>query len=377
MTYQARILFCILSMGEGGTEKQLIKLIRSLDRTRFEPLLCTVRPVFMDLKTLDCPFLELSVGSFGSVSAVRELRRFRRFIRDQHVDILQTFFEDPTVFGLLGSLGRQVRVRVAGIRDLGFSRTWKKVPQLRLAYPHFDGFIANSRAAARQASALDGIPLEKIEVIYNGVALPAATARYARHEPPVIGVVAHLNRQVKRVDLFLHAACRVRQQMPTVRFLVVGDGHLRRELEDLAQRLGLGSSVEFAGHVSDVVATMRLLDVGVLCSDSEGFSNVILEYMACGVPTVARKVGGNEELVSDRETGMLVDSDRPEAIADAVLSLLNDQELSRAVSANARRLVESSFSVGACITRHQDYYERLLGISALRKKHAGPAIEQG
>jgi glycosyltransferase involved in cell wall biosynthesis len=377
MSHPARIVFCILSMGEGGTEKQLIKLIRGLDHTRFEPLLCTLRPIFMDLKTLDCQFLELLIGSLGSVSALQELRRLRRFVRDQRVDIIQTFFEDPTVFGLLGSLGHQVRVRVAGIRDLGFSRTWKKVPQLRLAYPHFDGFIANSQAAARQANALDRIPLEKIEVIYNGVALPPTREPYARHEPPLVGVVAHLNRQVKRVDLFLHAASHVRQQVPTARFLVVGDGHLRQELESLAQRLGLGSSVEFAGHVSDVVATMRLLDVGVLCSDSEGFPNTVLEYMACGVPTVARKVGGNEELVSDRETGMLVDSDRPEAIAEAVLALLRDEELSRTVSARARRLVEDSFSVEACVARHEDYYERLLRSSTVRKQYAGPALDKG
>jgi glycosyltransferase involved in cell wall biosynthesis len=362
MSEPARVLYCILTMAEGGTEKQLVKLIDGLDRSRFAPALCTLRPVFMDLDTLACPYLKLSVGHFASLSAFRELRRLRRFIREQRIDILQTFFEDPTIFGLIASIGLPVRVRIGGFRDLGISRTPKKVPQLRLAYPHFDGFIANSRAAARQANALDAIPLEKIEVIYNGVALPAATALDARHEPPVVGVIAHLNREVKRVDLFLHAACRVRQQMPAARFLVVGDGHLRPGLEDLARRLGLGSSVEFAGHVSDVAATLKLLDVGVLCSDSEGFSNAILEYMACGVPTVARKVGGNEEILSDRETGMLVDSDRPEAIAEAVLALLRDQELSSAVTANARRLVESSFSVGACITRHQDYYERLLGI---------------
>jgi glycosyltransferase involved in cell wall biosynthesis len=89
--------------------------------------------------------------------------------------------------------------------------------------------------------------------------------------------------------------------------------------------------------------------------------------MACGVPTVARKVGGNEEIISDRETGILVDSDKPEAIAEAVLTLLRDDELSARVTENARRLVENSFGVGTCVSRHEDYYERMLGLSARRE----------
>jgi glycosyltransferase involved in cell wall biosynthesis len=233
---------------------------------------------------------------------------------------------------------------------------------LRLAYPHFHGFVANSHAAARQTHVLDGVPLEKIEVIYNGVELPALREPIVRHEWPMVGVVAHLNRTVKRVDLFLHAAYLVKQRMPTVRFLVAGDGPLRQELEALAGRFGLSSDVTFVGHVSDIGETLEQLDIGVLCSDSEGFSNAILEYMANGVPTVARKVGGNEEIIANSETGLLVDSDRPEMIAEAVLLLLQDEEVRRTMSVRARRLLKDRFSVAECVRRHEAYYERLLDI---------------
>ena len=360
MTPPIRVLFCIESMLRGGTEKQLASLIRGFDPARVTPSLCTLKPSAFDLDSLGCPILELGFTSFRAASTVRCLRRLRRFIREQRVDLVETFFQDPTILALLGSVGTQVRARVASFRDLGFWRTRAKILQLRLAYPHFDGFIANSRAVAARAHTLHGIALERIEVIYNGVVVPPPRPDRSPQQPPVVGVVANLDRSVKRVDLFLSAASLVRREVPDARFVVLGDGPLRPQLMSLAGRLELGSSVSFPGNVPDVARHLASFDVGVLCSDSEGFSNSILEYMAAGVATVARDVGGNAELVVDGETGRLIAGGRPDAIATAIIGLLHDPAERCRMGERARELARARYSLETCVQRHEKYYERML-----------------
>ena len=117
-----------------------------------EPSLCVLKPSTMNLQDLDCDVLELGFRTFKSPAAVGCLRRLRRFILDHQVDVVQTFFQDPTLLGWLASIRTPVRARIASFRDMGFWRTPAKVAQLRLAYPNFDGFIANSPAVAQRMS---------------------------------------------------------------------------------------------------------------------------------------------------------------------------------------------------------------------------------
>jgi L-malate glycosyltransferase len=353
-----RILYCIESMMHGGTEKQLAALIRGCDRDRLVPFLCTLKPSAYDLAGLGCEVLELNFTSFRSARALRCVRQMRRFVRVHRIDLLQTFFQDPAILGLLGTLFTPVRARIGSFRDLGFWRTPAKTAQLRLAYRFFQGFIANSHAVARDASEHEGVPLDRVEVIYNGVLAQEARGHEVAHRPPTVGIVATLDRPVKRVDLFLEAARLVQQRLPATRFLVVGDGPLRPELEGLAARLGV-RDVVFSGPTADVGRYLAEMDVGVMCSDSEGFSNSILEYMASGVAAVARDVGGNAELLTDGETGRLVKRADPEAVAAAVAQLLSDPDLRHSIARNARDVALTRFSMDACLGLHQQYYERV------------------
>ena len=360
------VLYCIEAMVHGGTEKQLAELIRGFDRRRVEPSLCVLKPSSMDVRALDCAVLQLGFRTFRSTAALGCLRRLRAFMLAGRVDIVHTYFQDPTLLGWLASIQTPVRARVAAFRDMGFWRTPAKVAQLRLAYPFFDGFIANSAAVANQAHELDRIPLDKIEVIPNGVRVGPLPARPGRSRRPVVGIVANLDRPVKRVDLFLRAARLVRQAVGEVEFVVIGEGHLRPALTREAGALGILDAVRFLGSVQDVAAELQRIDVGVISSDSEGLSNSILEYMAAAVPTVARAVGGNGELVQDGETGRLVDDDSPESLAGAIVGLLRDESGRSRMGARARQFAEERFSTAAYVARHEQYYARLLAATGPR-----------
>ncbi len=174
----------------------------------------------------------------------------------------------------------------------------------------------------------------------------------------IVGIVATL-RPVKRHDLFLRALATVRERDPNVKGLVVGgDGGTRRATERLAKRIGLEGAVHFAGGVSDSKPFVRALDILAVCSDSEGFPNVVLEAMACGKPVVSTRVPGAEDAVVHGGTGLLVPTGDGAALADALTRILGDAELRETMGHAARERVRS-FSVRAAARRYAALYRKL------------------
>ena len=132
---------------------------------------------------------------------------------------------------------------------------------------------------------------------------------------------------MKRADLFVRACAAVRDVVPDARWQLVGDGALRPGLEALARELGVADRVEFLGRRDDVGAVLAGAAVGVNCSDSEGFSNAVLESMLAGCAVVATDVGGNRELVTPDVDGLLVPPGDAAALGAAVARLLRDPAL--------------------------------------------------
>jgi glycosyltransferase involved in cell wall biosynthesis len=146
---------------------------------------------------------------------------------------------------------------------------------------------------------------------------------------------------IKRVDLFLDAIRLVKDRVPDVKAMIVGDGPLRTDLERKAEDLGLGGNVSFAGHRSDVQAWLRKARLFVLTSDSEGLSLALMEAMSCGLPAVVSDVGDLGELVESGINGYLVNGRNPEPFAERIVELLLEPErlatFSKAARASAQR----------------------------------------
>jgi glycosyltransferase involved in cell wall biosynthesis len=158
------------------------------------------------------------------------------------------------------------------------------------------------------------------------------------------------------VDLFLKAAARVIPILPEARFWVVGDGELRGELERLVGDLALGEKAMFWGRRNDVRKLLSEMAVGVICSDSEGLSNAIMEYMEAGLPVVATSVGGNPELVRHGVTGLLVPPDQEKLLAQAMQTLLADPNRAVEMGAAGRKAIENGFSVSGMVEKTRELY---------------------
>ena len=355
-----KILYCIDSLVRGGTELQLTGLIDRLDRSRFDPHLLTIRPTASELVPRDCTHLAWSVPRLVSPGGAAALWRLARFMRREGIGIVQTFFQDSTLLGGAAARMAGVPVRLASFRDLGFWRTPSQSLALRRIYATMTGFLCNAGVVKDHVVDCHGLDPDDVTVIPNGVDVDSLP--WVDHPGPTlhVGIVGNLDRRVKRADLFIAAAARAARAAgsahPPVTWHIIGDGRYRAEYEAQAEREGFSDRVVFCGRIADVAGYLEKLQVGVLCSDSEGFSNALLEYLFKGCAAIATDVGGNAEVIEDGRTGLLVPPDDVGALAAAMTRLLEDPDLRRDLARRARARVEAEYDWRRCVSRHEAFY---------------------
>jgi glycosyltransferase involved in cell wall biosynthesis len=239
-----------------------------------------------------------------------------------------------------------------------------------------DAIVAVSDQVKRDLVAYGVATPGKVEVIPLGLDLApyadsAALRGQFRRElelsdtTPLVGIVGRIF-PIKNHRLFLEAAVRIVATEPRARFIVVGDGVLRKAMEQHAHALGIRYSVVFAGWRRDLPRIYADLDVLVVSSDNEGTPVSAIEAMAAGRPVVATRVGGLPDLISDRKTGVLVPPRDPTALAAAVLELLRDEPFARALGQTASAAVVERFATARLLRDIQALYANLLNRKGVR-----------
>lgn len=356
-----------------GTEGQLQKLIQRIDRDRYEPSVAVLRPSqYLEQKRFPCPVSVLHIYKNTRPTTLLKLARYARDLRRRDFDIVHIFLNDASIIApfFLKLSGLKV---VVSRRDMGFWYNPTNLKLLRFNRHFVDRVVCNSSAVKQCVHRMEHYPLEKLEVIYNGydpedfpleekpvsladLGVPAAAR--------IIGLVANV-RRVKRIEDGIRALSLVAQRISDAHLLVVGSESgeegaiLRRELEALAQRLGVAERIHFLGAVARLNPIIRIFSVGLLCSESEGFANAIIEYMKCGVPTVCTDTGGNPEIVQHGFNGFLVPVGDAAAMAEHVIQLLTDGELAKRLGNGAEATAEQ-YPLKNMVVAHLRLYDQVL-----------------
>ena len=358
----------------GGAERSLVSITHHLPADRFR---CSVAILGRDPapeteEIFGCPVHLLPLRRTYNWSAAKTAWQLRSLIRSENVSIVHTFFETSDLWG--GGVARLsgCPLVVSSRRDMGIFRKPKHDLAYKVFGPHMDLVLTVSDQVRTHTIARDGMRPDKVVTLHNGIstarfdepcdraALRSALALDAAS--PVICTVGNI-RHVKAFDIFIRAAARVTRIFPQAVFLIVGyndDESCRTELENLVTELNLSRNVFFVGGHSEVAPFLKLSDIFCLLSRSEGFSVALLEAMACSLPCVATRVGGNAEAVAENQTGFLVESEDVEGAADRILRLLRDPDRARQMGAAGRQAVEQDFSVEKMVRKLTGLYDHLL-----------------
>ena len=303
---------------------------------------------------------EVAAGAKRSRAALL----LRKLLSENRFDVVHA--NEPHALTAAWFAGAHKRVPVVASRRVAYPL--KKNALARSRYLKASRILAVSQFVAASVSQ-SGIPADKVELVYEGVEVPAAVTPEGRGRARqrwgvaanerLLGCVGYLLPE-KGQESILRALPEVRGKFPETRLLLAGDGPCRARLEGLVKQLGLQGAVIFAGFVEDVAQAYAALDIFVFPSLAEPLGTSLLAAMAWGLPVLAVASGGVPEYVRDGENGVLVAESDPELAAEGLLRLLTSDSLSAELGRNARRTIEGNFSAGRMVENTLNAYQRVI-----------------
>lgn len=352
-----------------GTEGQLFALIEGLDRSEFAPHLL----VFEDSPWLQehgfpCEYTVLGHRSLASPATWLAMSRFARRFGQQGYRLAHVFFNDasiicPPIFRVFG-----IRT-ILSRRDMGYWYTPLLKRTLRLTGRFSEGVVTNSKAVQTVTAAAEGFSKEDIHVIYNGLPVSKTSTsvvgtqireleRLREEGCLLVGLVANL-RPIKRIEDAVCCLALLRDSVPALNLVVIGAGD-GTDLASYARAHGVEERLHLLGSSDHVAGCLSHLDIGVLCSESEGFSNAIVEYKRAGLPVVCSDVGGNPEAVTHGKDGFVYPVGDTKSLAKAVKALADDMELRRTMGDLAKQSAEKDYSMTRMVEAHQALYRSIV-----------------
>jgi glycosyltransferase involved in cell wall biosynthesis len=371
-----------------GAEEHMLTLLRGLDRELFRPLLVCHPRLLQEIRTTlpeDVEVFPIRLEGLTSFGAAWQLGRI---LREQRVEILHSHMFHSSL--LASPIGWACRVPVI-IETPHVAERWRKGWMNRHFWVdrqigrYVTHHIAVSQSNAKYLVQDKGLDPDKVITIRNGCDL----ARFAPGRPAPSGlrkalgfteenlillVPARLEPQ-KGHAILLKAMPDVLREFPQSKVVFVGDGSLRRDLEQQTERLGLGSTVKFVGFQSNMAEWYHFADLMVLPSFFEGLPLVAIESLAAGCPVVATAVDGTPEVIVDGETGLTVPPGEPLQLAEAICLMFRYPYIRQHLGRCGRDFVAVNFNQAKQIRETVELYRRAMSSREQWLGHRTPNAE--
>jgi glycosyltransferase involved in cell wall biosynthesis len=373
-----------ISLDTGGSERQMLTLARKLPKGEFAVSFILLAREGTGGVVARSSSAKVHVVGFRRMSRspsaktarmllsnIRSVVRFLGLVHSGRYDVLDGWLYPGYFLAALTRPISRVPVVISGRRSLSdYKERWGILLRLMdmVATRWSDTVVANSNEVARDVAQREKIHLPAIRVIRNGVDVPTTPDLDARAELRarwgvsdenfLVGCIANY-KSGKGLERLIAAAAIVCREHPMLRFVVVGEGPLRKALTELIDLNGLDGRVTLHGAEADARRILPALDAFVQSSDSEGLPNVVLEAAAAGLPIVATDAGGTREIVVDGETGLLVPVGDSERLAQAITRLVTNADERLAMGMRARDRTLREFSVDRLVSDWASLYNEL------------------
>lgn len=338
-----------------------------LDRSRFQPhvgcfSLKGVRKA--DLEAADVPLVEFPVRSFGSMSAFRAGQMLGEYVREHGIRIVHAFDVPANLFGVFAASWFEVPVVISSQRAFRSLTPGIYHHLLRVTDQMVDAIVVNSAVLRQQLIDEDRVPARKLRLCYNAIDTsvyhPEGPSEKERFGGGIVVGSTSMFRPEKGVETLMRGFAGVYKEFADARLLLVGDGPRRPDLEALAEQLGIAGRCHWTGETQHVLPWLRAIDVFVLPSLSEAFSNSLMEAMAAGCAVIASCVGGNPELIEDGVNGVLFEPGDVQGLTRQLRRVMKDAGQRRLLREAGRASIETRFSASGSRKRFQALYEELL-----------------
>lgn len=312
-----------------------------------------------------CPVEVLDIRKLARPGSIVTMYRYAKTLKSRGYGLVHIFFNDASIIApvFLSCFGIKV---IISRRDMGYWYTTFTRILLRINSFFVDAAITNCEAVRQVTHENELIALEDIRVIYNGymetrqnavIEARESTLPFPAGGSTVIGLIANI-RPIKKIDVLIDAFALVKQKYRDVVLVIVGGGDPSPLLQQ-AKKAGVDADIHFLGVRDDIGHLLSFLDIGVLCSESEGFSNTLVEYVHAGVPVVCTDVGGNPEIIRHKETGILVPPNNATELAAGICQLLADPERAGAMADKARSEISRMCDFNSMIDNHLRFYDEV------------------
>lgn len=355
-----------------GTEKHLYNLLRELNKTRFKPFVIAFHgsdELKDNIEKMGIAVRILNMDKIYSLKSLRLLFYLKRVIKKEKIKIMQTFHTNPDIYGTVLAKLSSIPVVISSRRDMGFNRNWRHILCYKFMNNFVDKVICVSEAVKKLIMREEGIPERKIRIIYNGIDPDEFSNSINVDDEkkklglagsvPIIGMLANFGH-IKGHRYLLEAAALLKSKNYLLNFILIGKGSLENDSKKQSNELGVAGMVHFLGHRADIQKMLMVMDILVVPSLSEGFSNTIVEALYMKKPVIATAVGGNPEIIYHNRTGILIPPKSPEHIARAIINLLNNRNFAKKLGESGRKSVEDNFIFKNKVKETEQLYETLL-----------------
>lgn len=356
-------------MAIGGTEQVIRQLVENTDAEKYSVSVLCLESDIGDIgqqllkQGIDVTALSRQAGFDFSL-----LRAVRAYLYSKQIDIIHCHQYTPYVYGVLAAFLTRVKVIFTehGRFYPDFSSRKRKLINPLLAL--LTGKITSISEATKQALIeFEAFPAEKIQVIYNGIAdlsLKQYDTKALKRDlnlvdnEMILGTIARLD-PIKNHKMMLRAFKEINCQLPNTKMLIIGDGPLRQETQQLCIELDIREHVIFTGFIVEPQQYLKIMDVFLLPSFSEGTSMTLLEAMSFSKPCVVTDVGGNPEIVKHGQTGIVIANNDQAALQQACVSLLKNIDLQLQYGQAGRQRFLDDFSVENMTVQFEKIYQEL------------------
>ena len=363
-TIRKKVLHLTYHMGIGGTEQVVFQLVNNADESLFEnSIVCIegeIGPIGQQLQKSGTRFHVLNRNPGFDIKLIKSVRKI---ITTENIDIVHCHQYTPYVYGVLASLvtGSKVVFTEHG-RFHPDRYSWKRRiinPLLSMAT---SSITAISEATKEALASFEWFSRKSITVIYNGIEATVPPTGYRNQnnlnltdQNIVFGTITRFDT-IKNLPMMINAFAQVFKDNPHARLLLVGDGDERSAMETLVSELNLKDAVIFTGFQTDTKKYMSLIDVYVLSSFSEGTSMTLLEAMSFSTCCIVTAVGGNVEIIKDRQNGFVVESDNTQQLADTMQSLTDDKNTRHKMGNEAKKTFDLKFDLNRMVQSYKELY---------------------